>query len=168
MQTFKDAKGREWNLALTIGRARAVLDVTGIDLLQPETGTPSLPEILADDYQVATILQVLLSGEFIRHGVEPDAVLDEDWDGTTTRLAYDALLAELASFFEGRGQNPRAEIVRKTHAALAEALAIVGEKVDKLDPANVVRAEVAKQDAASIAGNTSGKPPDALVSPLLL
>ena len=168
MQRFKDAKNREWNLALTIGRARAVLDATGIDLLQPETGTPSLPEILADDYQVATILQVLLAGEFVRHGVDGDAVLDEDWDGATTRLAYDALLAELACFFEGRGQNPRAEIVRKTHAALAEALAIVGEKVDGLDPVKTVREQAAKQEAASTAGNTSGKPPDALASPLLL
>ena len=79
-----------------------------------------------------------------------------------------ALLAELACFFEGRGQNPRAEIVRKTHAALAEALAIVGEKVDGLDPVKTVRAQAAKQEAASTAGSTSGKPPDALASPLLL
>ena len=158
MQTFTDAKGREWKLALTIGRARAVLDATGIDLLQPEAGTPSLPEILADDYQVARILQVLLAGEFIRLGIDAKAVMDEDWDGATTRLAYDALLAELACFFVGRGQTPRAEIVRKTHAALAEALAIVGEKVDSLDPVKAVR----EQAAALTAGSTSGKQPDGL------
>lgn len=160
MQRFKDAKSREWTLTLTIGRARAVKAATGIDLLQPETGTPSLPEILADEYHVASILEVMLADEFTRLGIDRKAVMDEDWDGATTRRAYDALLAELACFFEARGQSPRAVIVRKTHEALAEALTIVGERAAELDPAAEVRKMAAQSLAASVAGNTSGKPQD--------
>lgn len=167
MQKFKDSKNREWMLSLTIGRARAVKEQTGIDLLQPESGMPSLPEILSDEYRVALILEVLLADEFVRLGVDAKAVLEQDWDGVTTRRAYDALLAELTSFFEGRGQNARAVIVRKTHEALAEALLIVGERAEALDPAAEVRKTAAAQLTASPAvpppahGITSGAQPDA-------
>lgn len=158
MRKFKDAKGREWTLAITIGRARDVLDATGVDLLQPEAGTPSLPEVLADEYKVAAILEVLLAGEFKRLGIDPKAVMDEDWDGPTTRAAYDAFLQELSAFFEGRGQVPRAQIVRKTAQAISTAMDVIGEKTALLDPAAEVRRLVAENDAARAAGNTSGRP----------
>ena len=158
MRKFRDAKGREWTLALTIGRAREVLDATGVDLLQPEAGTPSLPEVLADEYKVAAILEVLLAAEFKRIGVDPKAVMDEDWDGKTTRAAYDAFMQELSAFFEDRGQHPRAQIVQKTNAAISTAMEIIGEKTDRLDPAAEVRRLIAENDAARTAGSTSGRP----------
>ena len=162
---FKDAKGREWTVALTIGRARAVLDATGVDLLQPEAGSPSLPEVLADEYKVAQILEVLLSSEFQRIGVDPKAVMDADWDGHTTRDAYDAFLGELSSFFEDRGQSPRSQIVQKTREAINTAMEILGEKANALEPAAEVRRLSELADAARTAGSTSGKPQDAQALP---
>jgi hypothetical protein len=161
---FRDAKDREWTIALTIGRAREVLDATGIDLLQPEAGTPSLPEVLADEYKVASILEILLAGEFKRLGVDPKAVMDEDWDGKTTRAAYDAFLQELSAFFEDRGQLPRSQIVRKTTQAISTAMDVIGERTELLDPAAEVRRLVKENDDARIAGNTSGRPQGASVS----
>jgi len=158
---FKDAKGRDWTIAITIGRAREVLDATGIDLLQPEAGSPSLPEVLADEYKIASILVVLLAGEFRRIGVDPKAVMEEDWDGKTTRAAYDALLEELSYFFEDRGQLPRSQIVRKTRDAINAAMEIVGEKASALDPVAEVRRLSKAADDARAAGSTSGKPQDA-------
>ncbi len=157
MQTFKDAKGRTWTISLTIGRARAVLDKTGVDLLHPESSTPPLPEVLVDDMQVARILQVLLDSEFARLNLDPTAVMDEDWDGKTTQASYDALLAEIAGFFEARGQTSRAQIVRKTAEAIREALIVVGERVAAMDPAAEVR-RLASETPSSTAGNTSGRP----------
>ena len=161
---FKDAKGREWTVALTIGRARAVLEATGVDLLQPEAGTPSLPEVLADEYKVAQILEVLLASEFHRVGVDPKTVMDDDWDGKTTRAAYDAFLGELSTFFEDRGQSPRSQIVLKTGQAIDAAMEIMGEKTGALDPAMEVRRLSGLADDARAAGNTSGRQPDALAS----
>jgi hypothetical protein len=158
---FKDAKGREWTVAITIGRARAVLDATGIDLLQPESGQPSLPEVLADEYRVASILEVLLAGEFDRLQVNPKNVMAEDWDGKTTRAAYDAFLEELSFFFEDRGQLPRSQIVRKTREAIGAAMEIVGEKANALDPVAEVRRLSKSADDARADGNTSGRLPDA-------
>ena len=155
---FKDAKGREWALTITIGRARQVLNTTGVNLLEPESGTPSLPEVLTDEYKVASILEVLLADEFARLGLDPKAVMDADWDGATTRAAYDAFLSELSCFFEARGQSPRAQIVQKTADAITAAMEIIGEKAMALDPAAEVRRLVAAADANPGAGNTSGKP----------
>ena len=158
---FKDAKGREWTVALTIGRARAVLDATGVDLLQPESGTPSLPEVLADAYKFPQIMEVLLESEFKRLGVDPKAVMDADWDGKTTLAAYDAFLGEVSAFFEDRGQSPRAQIVQKTQQAIDKAMEIMGERAAALDPAAEVRRLSELADASRTDGNTSGKPPDA-------
>ena len=152
MKTFKDAKGRNWNLALTIGRARIVLARTGVDLLQPELAKPTLPEVLTDEFKVAEIVEAMLDGQFQTAGVNPDSMLTEDWDGATSRAAYDALLGELASFFEARGQTGRAEIVRKTAAAIQSAMEVNGARIAALDPAAEIR---------RAAGNTSGRPQDA-------
>jgi hypothetical protein len=162
MHKFKDSKHREWTISLTIGRAREVLDVTGVDLLQPESGTPSLPEVLADEFKVAAILEILLAGEFRRLGIDPKAVMAEDWDGATSRAAYDAFLEELAAFFEDRGQAPRAAIIRKTREAISTALEIVGEKANALNPAAELRRLALAPPSA--AGNTYGRPPDVSAS----
>lgn len=159
--TFKDAAGRVWTVALTIGRARAVLAATGIDLLQPESGSPTLLEVLADEYQVAKILEVLLASEFARMNIDAKSVMETEWDGATTRAAYDAFLNELCAFFVARGQSPRSQIVGKIRETIQVAMEVFGEKAAALDPAAEVRREVAKSDAAKIAGSTSGKPLDA-------
>lgn len=160
MTKFKDSKGREWTIALTIGRARSVLDKTGVDLLQPETGKVSLPEILTDEYKVAEIIGVLLDSEFRRLGIDPENMMQEDWDGATSQAAYKALLEELTSFFEDRGQSARAQIVRKTMEAIVEAMRIMEETASAMNPAQEIRRMVneEKEKAASTAGNTSGKP----------
>ena len=155
-RTFKDKAGREWTIALTIGKARDVLDKVKVDLLQPEAGNPPLPEVLADDYKVAQILEVLLASEFKRLGVDPANVMDTDWDGKTTRYAYDAFLAELSCFFEARGQSPRAQIIRKTQEAIVAGMVVVGERVAAMDPAAEVRKRVAEFDERQTAGNGSG------------
>lgn len=160
---FKDAKGREWTIALSIGRAREVLERTGINLLEPESGSPSLPEVLADEFKVATLLEVMLSEEFKRIGVDPKNVMDTDWDGATTLAAYNAFLEELAYFFEARGQAPRAMIIRKATQAIAAAMEVVGERVARLEPAAEVRRLAAEADARAD-GSTSGRPQGVPVS----
>jgi hypothetical protein len=157
MAHFKDSKGRQWTLALTIGRARECKERTGVDLLCPESGKPSLPEVLGDEYRVADILEVLLADEFRRLGLDPASMLREEWDGATSRAAYDALLEELTSFFEGRGQTARAEIVRKTHQAIQAAFAVVADRVAALDPVAEVKRLIAEEDGRT-AGDTSGRP----------
>ena len=159
MAQFKDSKGRQWTLALTIGRARDCRERTGIDLLCPESGKPSLPEVLADEYRVAEVLEVLLADEFRRLGVDPANMVREEWDGATSRAAYDALLAELTSFFEGRGQTARAEIVRKTHQAIEAAFAVVADRVAALDPVAEVKRLIADEGART-AGDMYGRPLD--------
>lgn len=157
MAQFKDSKGRQWSLALTIGRARECKERTGIDLLCPESGKPSLPEVLADEYRVAEVLEVLLGDEFRRLGVNPADMVREEWDGATSRAAYDALLAELTSFFEGRGQTARADIIRKTHQAIMAAFEVVADRVAALDPVAEVKRLIAEGDGKT-AGDTSGRP----------
>lgn len=157
--TFKDSKGRPWAVSITIGRARAVRDATGVDLLTPESGTPSLPEVLGDEFKVASILEVLLVDEFKAKDINPADVMRNDWDGATSRAAYDAFLQELGSFFVGRGQPARASIVQKTHDAIQEALKVVGEKAALLDPAAEVRKLMETEGVRrKTAGSTSGRP----------
>ena len=158
MTKFKDSKGREWTIALTIGRARSVLDQTGVDLLQPEAGKVTLPQILTDEYKVAEILGVLLDSEFKRLGIDPACMMREDWDGGTSQAAYKALLEELTSFFVARGQSARANVVTKTNEAVMEVMTIMGERVANLDPAKEIR-RLADEDSARLTdGSTSGKP----------
>lgn len=156
MTIFKDSKNREWKLSLTIGKARAVKERTGIDILQPEKGEKTLPEILVDEFAVAEICFVLLESEFEKLKVDPTNMLQEDWDGTTSKNAYNALLDELTLFFEDRGQPGRAQVIQKTKKAVQAGMDIMAEEVAKMEP----EVEVRKEYERKTAGNTSGKQPE--------
>ena len=49
MKAFEDAKGRRWELSLTIGSAKRVLEKLGVNLLEPEGGEPPLLTRLGAD-----------------------------------------------------------------------------------------------------------------------
>jgi len=156
MKTFKDAAGHEWNIRLTLGLARNVMDKLGINLLHPEeqgTSGTTLLEALTDPFKVAEIVEILLSREFEKRSVSSEDVIMGDWDGSTIEAAYQSLLGELVLFFESQGQRARAKMIAKIDETTRLAMAKTSERLDALDVPKMI-------DEALIDGAKFTKPLD--------
>jgi len=150
MKKFTDTKGREFEVSLTIGRAKRVLDFTDVDLMNPE----AYAKLLADDIKFAEVIAVLLESQFAKHGIDTGNMLADDWDGDTHYNAVAAFRDEYQLFFKALRQQGKAEAVRKT-AEMYDGLMAEMEKA-------IAKVEVSKavEEAVSGGGTPSGRPPD--------
>lgn len=111
MRTFADKTGREWQLSVTIGDARRVQTMLDVNLLDITVGDPPLLTRLATD--------IILLVDVIWALVQPQAaaagITDEQFGeimGDGLEAANDALMAELADFFQRCGRAPLANMIQ--------------------------------------------------------
>jgi hypothetical protein len=115
MRVFKDAKGREWEVALTVGSIRRVRDNLKVDLLDPMEGTPPLAtRLFLDMVLLGEVMYWVCYPQMQSRGVDPDSFGDA-MGGAEGKAAYEAFFEELMDFFRLRG---RPEIVRTIAANL--------------------------------------------------
>ena len=154
MHSFKDCKGREWEISLTLGSAMAVRDAIGVDLLSPEQGDPPLLTRLGtDELLLGQVIAALLAKQIEASQYDAPDVLDA-FDGETLGKAHTAFYEELRGLFQSRGRKDRATAVEKQMAMLDAAIEAVSAR---LDAVNV--------DAA-VAGAMSGESPEPSASTL--
>jgi len=149
MKTFKDASGRNWTVALTLGTAMAVKDKLGVDLLQPEAGDPPLLTRLGtDEMLLGEVLCALLADQFDAHQVS-DADVRAGFDGATLLAAQTAFYEEMVDFFRSRGRADRARAVETQAAMIDAAVKAIDERIGGMDIDETIR------------GAMSGSSPDA-------
>ncbi len=152
MRHFRDGKGRQWDIAITLGTAMSVKDSLGVDLLEPEKGDPPLLTLLGtDEMLLGQVLCALLENQFEKHQITPAEVYDA-FDGETLLAAQKAFYEDLTDFFQSRGRTDRAKAVMKQMALIDAGVRAVGTKIDAIDV------------EATIAGAMSGELPEVLVS----
>jgi hypothetical protein len=124
-RTFKDAAGRDWTMALSIGGFMKVKAAHGVDLFALDQGSPPLIEVLySDPILLARIIFTLVG----------DQIEDVDEMGFCDAMGEDALWdadrvfrAALIGFFQTARRGDLAETVIAT-SALIEIGALTGEE----------------------------------------
>lgn len=134
MQTFKDAKGRTWTLAVNVAAVKRVKSLCGVDLTEIDQGSPPLAIRLSTD--VILLCDVLYSLVKLDADAISPPVTDEDFGGAlggdALRNASDALGEELTDFFQKWGRPEFAAVLRSQKTLFQKATARSFSKLDDL------------------------------------
>lgn len=152
MKSFKDTKGRQWSVAVTVGAVRRVKALLDVDLMTIGTGNTGLARSLAvDPLLLVDVLFVLLKPDADAAGVT-DEEFGSAMGGTSLDDATDAFMEELADFFP-KGQR---EVLRTALAKMRDGQARAAEmalaEMEKLDVGAILA-------NASTRGDSSGSTP---------
>lgn len=104
MSCFTDTKGRSWEVKINIGVLKRIKSLTGIDLLDAETGI--LSSNLSSPVIVCDILFATVKPQADSIGVS-DIDFGESMNGEILEKAQELLYIETANFFP----KPRREIM---------------------------------------------------------
>lgn len=143
MREFTDSQKRLWNISITLGTAKRVKELVGVDIINPgsitDDGTEVIQRLLNDDLFVGQVCAALMDNQ------KPP--LDE-FDGATIREMDRAFWQEYRFFFAERGKR-----------YLAKAI--------EMDLAEKNQKETAAAEAIRSAGATSASSQDEQGSPTL-
>jgi len=142
MRTFKTKDGAEWTVDVTVGTVKRCLDETGLKLTDLFATDRQVQGFFSDDVQFCLVLAAV-----IRPQLEAAGKTTEDFlsviDGTCIEQAVEALIGEVADFF----QEPRKGLLKRmlakyqaAHAKVrAEDLAKVETKLEAIDFETLIR-----------------------------
>ncbi|MBN2559918.1 MAG: hypothetical protein JXQ75_03185 [Phycisphaerae bacterium] len=133
MHTFVDTKNRTWNLSLTLGAAKRVRDLLGINLLEPEAGDPPLLTRLGTDpILLLDVIYCLVEPQAQKDGVS-DVEFGESLGGDAVLQAQQALYEELIDFFRRSGRTDRAEALATQQRVIALAIQRTLTEIEGMD-----------------------------------
>jgi len=133
MKEFRDSAGRTWPVQLTVGSAKRVRDLLGVDLLAPEQGEPPLLTRLGtDEMLICDVLYCLVKPQADAKGVS-DEQFGESLGGEAIARGMEALYAELVDFFRQRGRTDRAAAVEKQLRMVQVATERITTQIGELD-----------------------------------
>lgn len=117
MQSFKDAEGRSWNIALTIGKVRQLREKLGLDLLDTQHHLQvinSLTDRLA-------FVFLLVEDQAKDDGLSPEELELRFYGEGIASAASIAFLKELENFFQRLGQTVLARLTASSIEAMNKA-----------------------------------------------
>lgn len=142
MRTFKTKDGSEWAVQVTVGTVKRVLDETGLKLTDLFATGKQIDQFFSDDVQFCLVLAAVIRPQLEAAKKTTDDFL-ETIDGTCVEQAVEALIGEVADFF----QEPRKGLLKKAMAkwqaanakVRAEGLAEIEKKLDETDFEMLIR-----------------------------
>ncbi len=153
MRTFKDGKGRTWEVALNVWQMKRIRDALGIDLVNViSTGDDGSVKVdLVDRIANDPVLLVDILWVLCERSAKSAGVTDEDFGsslaGDSIEEATRAFLDELVDFFPGARRlflKKAVDLARKYTAETKDALAKALE-----DPELTRRVEESMRSSAS-------------------
>jgi len=117
MQSFKDAEGRSWNIALTIGKVRQLREKLGLDLLDTQHHLQvinSLTDRLA-------FVFLLVEDQAKDDGLSAEELEIRFYGEGIASAASIAFLKELENFFQRLGQTVLARLTASSIEAMNKA-----------------------------------------------
>lgn len=141
MKAFKDTKGREYTVDVTIGALKRVKDTLGVDLYEIEAGDPPLATRLQTDLALLVdVIYVVCKPQADKHGVT-DVEFGESLDGEAFYAARGAFLEALVDFFRKCQRTDRATALAKARLVLDAGVKMAEERIEAVDvPALLARA----------------------------
>ena len=162
MKTFKDNKGRSWELDLNVYAIKRVKDLLKVDLLDLEDGR-IFKLLLSEPITLCDTVYVLIKPEADEKGISDDD-FGISMAGDAIEHATTALLEELTDFFP----NPaRRAVMRKTLKKMKGLEGLVVEIVEKMMDDPVMLREM-RESIESMLGESSGNLPESSESTLAL
>ncbi len=118
---FTDHQGRSWEVRVTGGAIKRVQDILGIDLGKLGEGSPPVATRLYQDVVfIVDVLYAVLKPQLDTHGIADEAFY-ELLDGDVASDAHDALVEELADFFQKLGQPAVARALMRSREIVQSA-----------------------------------------------
>lgn len=108
MSVFSTTDGRKWTVAVNLGTVKRVREATGVDVLALVSDQRAISEAFSDNIRLAEVIASVIKPELAAAGVTDDQFFSVI-DGAVIESATEALLAEVANFF----QEPRRTILIK-------------------------------------------------------
>ena len=148
MREFSDSEGKKWTIALTIGVAKRVKDLIGVDLLDLHNGEP--PMITRLGTEIILVIDVVCA--CVRPQLAAADMSDEDFaarlGGAAAKAAVDAFFEELADFTLSIGLLADARALARLREALAREAKTKAALVDRIDMNGIIakgKAEAEKE-----------------------
>jgi hypothetical protein len=142
MKTFKTTDGTAWQVVVNVGTIKRVQDDTGLRLTDLFASAEKIGAFFADDVKFCEVLFSTIRPQAEAAGKTLDDFL-AGIDGTVIEGAVEALLAEVADFF----QEPRKGLLKKmllkyqaAHAKLTtEGVLAAEKKIEETDFETLLR-----------------------------
>lgn len=134
MHTFRDSRGRTWEVIINVWKVKRVRGVVSLDLLSlVDDRFEGLNNLLADPVKLIDMLYVLCEVQAKELGVT-----DEDFGaafaGDTLWDAGQAFLSELVDFFpDARARDALKRVIEKTRAVHGQLLNLAMENLGEAD-----------------------------------
>jgi len=157
MKKFPTRDGAEWTVEVTVGTVKRCLDETGLKLTDLFATDRQAQGFFSDDVQFCLVLAAVIRPQLEAAGKTTDDFLSV-LDGTCIEQAVEALIGEVADFF----QEPRKGLLKKmlvkyqaAHAKVrAEDLATAEAKMEAIDFETLIR-QTHTNSASSSPGNAA-------------
>ena len=152
MRAFKSTDGTEWQVVVNVGTIKRCMDDTGLRLTDLFASEAKIGEFFADDVRFCEVLYSVVRPQAEAVGKTLDDFL-AGIDGTVIEGAVEALLAEVADFF----QEPRKGLLKKTlakyqaaHSKLVtEGVLAVEKKIEETDFETLLRQTLTSSASSS-------------------
>ena len=149
MKTFTDNAGRTWSIAMTIGSVKRVLDLLGVNLLEPESGTPPLMTRLGtDEILLCDVIYCLIKPQADEQGIS-DEQFGAALGGEAILSAQKAFYDEIIDFFRQRGRTDRAKMMEKQAQIISLSVEKAEMEIDGIDLEKSINSAFGKQSAKS-------------------
>lgn len=142
MKTFRTKDNAEWSIEVNVLTVKRCLDETGLKLTDIFATDRRVDAFFSDDVQFCLVLAAVVRPQLDALGKTTDDFLSVI-DGTCVEQAVEALISEVADFF----QEPRKGLLKKllakyqaAHASVTAAdLAAVERKMEEMDFETLIR-----------------------------
>lgn len=150
MASFKDSKGRAWELPITHADVLRVKSVCGVNIYQfLEKEMAALRDLLGDPEKLVQVVFCLIEPAAVASGVEPED-FGKALDGPALEAMAEAFYQAVADFFPNRGAR---EALRKMIPKGKRAAEIMLERnlaaLDSLSPERLADWDQARNQGAS-------------------
>lgn len=143
MRTFKDAKGREWQVSVTVSSIKRVKALAGLDILRVQD---HLQRLMSDPELLANVLCAIVRPQLEAQGIS-DEEFGEGLAGDPIDQATRALVEDLADFFPQPAQRAALhKLLIAMDEVTARGMDLVTTKIDAAMPAKRAEA-IAKIDS---------------------
>lgn len=148
MPKFKDAKDREWDLALNVGLLGKLRKEAGFDLGKNTTAERLSETLFADPEMIVRVLWVLCESQAEKTGVSPEE-FGYGFDGPSINSAITAFIEAIIDFFH----RPAAATAMK--AKLPQMMGSFDQKVQTIGLAAMDQAISILNDSAGVLPESS-------------
>lgn len=119
MTAFATTDGRRWTVAVNLGTVKRVREATGVDILALVSDQRAISEAFSDNIRLAEVIASVIKPELAAAGVTDDQFFSVI-DGAVIESATEALLAEVANFFQEPRRTILIKAMEKVQAAVKE------------------------------------------------